>query len=229
MDRIAGAQSWDLPSRLASAPWIVFSNNHSDSAGEASVWKTVRRIADSLGPRVAGRAGQTEEEIEPSDKFHAHPRSASAQVGLRSIPFHVELSHRAIPCRYVILGCLSAGRKATATRLVARHDLKFDAEEKALLRSAPLIVRSGRASFYATILPRAEDYLRYDPNCMEAVDERGKAALQVVERRLAESTEYLLEWHEGQILVIDNWSALHGRSEAEAGSGRRLARIMIDA
>lgn len=229
MDRNTGAQFADLPSRLASAPWIVFSNNEGDSAGEASVWETIRRMADRLGPRAAGRAGQTEEEIEPSDKFHAHPRSASAQVGLRSIPFHVELSHRAIPCRYVVLGCISAGRKATATRLIARDDLKFDAEEKMLLRSAPLLVRSGRASFYATILPRTEDYLRYDPNCMEAVDERGKSALQVVERRLAESTECFLEWREGQILVIDNWSALHGRAEAEARSGRRLARIMIDA
>ncbi|MEP3145453.1 TauD/TfdA family dioxygenase [Qipengyuania citrea] len=112
--------------------------------------------------------------------------------------------------------------------MVDRANLKFEADELALLRSAPLLVRSGRSSFYATILPRSGTYLRFDPNCMDALDKRGRAALDAVRRRLAEAPEQLLDWKDGQIVVIDNWRALHGRAASEAGTGRRLARILVD-
>ncbi|WP_369009161.1 hypothetical protein [Aminobacter carboxidus] len=31
------------------------------------------------------------------------------------------------------------------------------------------------------------------------------------------------------MIIIDNWRVLHGRSPSDQGSGRRLARILIDA
>lgn len=218
----------DPLAQLARRPWAVFAPETIVSGQDASVWHAVGIVADRLGKTVAGRGGRTEQEIEPTETFRAHARSASARSGLGPLPLHVECSHYARPCRYVVLGCLSAGRSGTATRLVDRASLKFDADELALLRSAPLLVRSGRGSFYATILPRSGSYLRFDPSCMEALDRRGQTALDVVTKRLDEVPERLLNWKDRQIVVIDNWRALHGRAASEAASGRRLARILVD-
>lgn len=218
----------DLEELLMATPWVTCSVEQVTGSSQSSVWDAVRIVADRLGPRVAGRAGRTEEEIEPFERARAHPRSTSAITGLSAMPLHIELSHRAEPCRYVVLGCLRAGTGCTATRLVDRRNLNFSEEELSLLRNAPFLVRSGRNSFYATILPRTDSYIRYDSNCMEAVDDRGFAALNALNRRLDEVFEHRLEWIDGQILVIDNWRALHGREAVEAESGRRLARILIN-
>ncbi len=217
-----------LRETLVETPWALCSAAEITGSSRSSVWDAVRIVADQFGPRVIGREGRTEEEIEPLESMRAHPRSASATSGLSELPLHVELSHRTKPCRYVILGCLRVGKGRTATRLVDRRDVAFSADELALLQSAPVFVRTGRNSFYATILPRTSDYLRYDPNCMEAVDKRGLAALDTVKRRLAETPEQQMNWNEGQILVIDNWRALHGRAASQVASGRCLARVMID-
>lgn len=209
-------------------PWAICSSVDITGSSQSSVWDALRVVADQLGTRVAGRGGRLAEEIEPLERARAHPRSASAINGLSAMPLHIELSHRATPCRYVVLGCLRAGKGRAATRIIDRRTLNFSEEELNLLRSAPVLVRSGRSSFYATILPRTESYMRYDPHCMEAIDDRGRLALNVIERRLSEIVEQRVEWHEGQILVIDNWRALHGREEVEVGSDRLLARMLIN-
>jgi impB/mucB/samB family len=43
-------------------------------------------------------------------------------------------------------------------------------------------VRSGRSSFYTTMLPSDRSFFRYDPGCLEAVDARGRAALRLMKR-----------------------------------------------
>jgi alpha-ketoglutarate-dependent taurine dioxygenase len=79
------------------------------------------------------------------------------------------------------------------------------------------------------MLPSDRAFLRYDPGCLEAIDERGQAALRLIERRLAGSSPEVHYWRRGDILIIDNWRVLHGRGTSEQGSGRHLARILTDA
>ncbi|WP_366817314.1 TauD/TfdA family dioxygenase [Phenylobacterium sp.] len=107
--------------------------------------------------------------------------------------------------------------------------LGFSSEEQNLLEEAPVLVRSGRRSFYSTILARGGAFLRYDPGCLKAVDDRGQRALRLVEDRIAGAPSGAHHWRQGDILIIDNWRVLHGRSPSDRGSGRRLARILIDA
>ncbi|MGE4324534.1 MAG: TauD/TfdA family dioxygenase [Pseudodonghicola sp.] len=98
-----------------------------------------------------------------------------------------------------------------------------------LLEGTPVLVRSGRRSFYSTILAPGGAFLRYDPGCLEAVDQRGRMALALIEDRIAAASPQAHHWRQGDILIIDNWRVLHGRSPSGPGSGRRLARILIDA
>ena len=182
-----------------------------------------------LGTRAAGRAGAFEEVVQPQRCDEAHPRSLSAQHGLNSLPFHVELSHRLRPCRYLLLGCIDPGTPSAVTMLLDWRTLGFSTEEFQILESAPVLVRSGRRSFYSTVLPSDRAFLRYDPGCLRAVDERGRSALSLVERRLALASPKTHEWEQGDILIIDNWCVLHGRAPSQHGSGRHLARVLVDA
>ncbi|CUJ49197.1 TauD/TfdA family dioxygenase [Achromobacter kerstersii] len=187
------------------------------------------RFSSLLGTRIEGRAGALLEVIRPQTVEEAHPRSLSARYGLSALPFHIELSHRPRPCRYVLLGCIEPGQRTTVTMLLDWRTLGFAPEELRLLEDAPILVRTGRRSFYSTMLSSDRGFLRYDPGCLEAIDDRGQAALQLVERRLAEAVPELHYWRRGDILIIDNWRVLHGRGPSEQGSGRRLARVLIDA
>ena len=187
------------------------------------------RLGDLLGTRTAARTGAFEEVVRPQSTDDAHPRSLSARYGLGALPFHAELSHRPRPCRYLLLGCIDPGHSSAATTLLDWRTLDFSPEELGFLEGAPVLVRTGRRSFYSTILSPDRAFVRYDPGCLQAVDERGKAALTLVEHRLANSSPVVHHWRRGEILVIDNWCVLHGREPTDQGSARRLARILIDA
>jgi hypothetical protein len=110
------------------------------------------------------------------------------------------------------------GVVGAVTLLLDWRTLAFSSPELDLLAAAPVLVRSGKRSFYSTILPPDRSFLRYDPGCLEPVDER-----------LAKACPRAHDWKAGEILVIDNWRLMHGRGPASAGSGRFLARILIDA
>lgn len=187
------------------------------------------KLGDCLGACVAGRSGALEEVVEPHGADDAHPRSLSARYGLQALPFHTELSHRTRPCRYLLLGCIDPGSPAAATMLLDWRTLGFSSEELDILEGTPVLVRSGRRSFYSTILAPGGAFLRYDPGCLEAVDQRGRIAMALVEDRIAAASPQAHNWRRGDILIIDNWRVLHGRSPSDQGSGRRLARILIDA
>lgn len=187
------------------------------------------RLGDRLGTRVAGRANSLEEVVQPHAPDGAHPRSLSARYGLGTLPFHTELSHRARPCRYLLLGCIDPGSPAAATTLLGWQTLDLSQTELHLLEDTPVLVRSGRRSFYSTILAPGGAFLRYDPGCLEPVDERGREALALVADRIADAPSAAHHWRQGDILIIDNWRVLHGRSSSHRGSGRRLARILVDA
>lgn len=200
-----------------------------EGADADAIVRELCKLGDCLGTRVAGRAGSLEEVIEPKGAEDAHPRSLSARYGLDALPFHTELSHRTRPCRYLLLGCIDPGSSGAATKLLDWRTLGFSSEELDLLEETPVLVRSGRRSFYSTILAPGGAFLRYDPGCLEAVDQRGHTALALIEHRIAAASPQAHEWHRGDILIIDNWRVLHGRSSSDPRSGRRLARILIDA
>jgi hypothetical protein len=225
---IAAFEREHLLGQMAARGW---SSHCIAGVDPGSIVRELGRIGDCLGTRVAGRAGSFEEVIQPRAVDDAHPRSLSSRYGLGALPFHTELSHRTRPCRYLLLGCIDPGSSATATMLLDWRNLKFSLQELDLLEATPVLVRTGRRSFYSTILAPGGVFFRYDPACLEALDDRGLSALRLVEARIdgAASEAEAHHWRQGDILIIDNWRVLHGRGPSDHGSGRRLARILIDA
>ena len=139
---------------------------------------------------------------------------------------HIDTAHYLRPARYLLLGCANAGQSGAQTRLAPISALKFSPRELSLLASAAVLVRTGRRSFYSTILDKGRPFLRYDPGCMEPLDARGEEALQIVSDAIGRTDVIKHEWRRGEILLIDNWKMLHGRT-ATAANSRLLFRVSV--
>lgn len=186
----------------------------------------VLAFARRIGPVVAGRNGALIEPIVPRPTEAAEERSLSAAYGLSELPMHIDTAHYLRPARYLLLGCANPGQSGAQTRLAPISALKFSPRELSLLASAAVLVRTGRRSFYSTILDKGRPFLRYDPGCMEPLDARGEEALQIVSDAIGRIEVIKHEWRRGEILLIDNWYMLHGRT-ATAADNRLLFRVSV--
>lgn len=196
------------------------------AAAETEIADRLMTFARRVGTPLPGRNGRLIEPITPQDEQSAEARSLSAIHGLGEMPLHMDSAHRLKPARLLLIGCVAPGGSRAQTRLVDTRQLIFTAKEMELLSSAPLLVRTGRRSFYSTVLDRSRPFLRYDPGCMESIDGRGEEALTVMRRALAQTSTHLHDWVQGEILMIDNWRMVHGRTPA-AADDRLLLRVSV--
>ncbi len=188
--------------------------------------ETLLALAYRMGPVIPGRNGALIESIVPRSIEAAEERSLSAIYGLSELPLHIDTAHYLRPARYLLLGCANPGRSTTQTRLAPTSALEFSPSELSLLSSTALLVRTGRRSFYSTILDHNRPFFRYDPGCMEPLDARGEQAMQIVSDAINRIEVIRHEWRRGEILLIDNWKMLHGRS-ATAADDRQLFRVSV--
>jgi hypothetical protein len=211
-----------LRERAAFAGWAVA------RASPERLMDTMQAIAATLGPVVGGRNGRLVEEVVPRPRDEAHSRSISRTHGIEALPLHVELGHRPRPCRYVLLGCIDPGAGKAGTSLLDWRELAFDEDLLGEMASTPMFVRSGRRSFYTTMLPRCRSWLRFDRGCLEPVTARSAAALQRAAYLIDGAEVAMHRWTCGDVLLFDNWRVLHGREAATVRDGRRLVRMLID-
>lgn len=208
------------PLQLASGFQVI----ESPVRGLAKMAEATVAMARMFGPVIGGRFGRLVEEVVPTAFDEALPRSLSASYGTGALPLHTDTAHRLRPARVIILGCVNVGMPISATRLLDSTSLRWSASEWQLLSSAVFLVRTGRHSFYSSILNDDFEFVRFDPGCMEPTDNRSEMALQLFSDRISSARCQTVDWLEGRFLVLDNWRMLHGRSAASCKSGRVLVR-----
>lgn len=186
-------------------------------------------LAAQLGTPVATRAsGNVCETLKPTDAHFAHPHSLSGIYSLGEFPLHSDTAHWMTPCRFLIVACLSPGSGNRPSLLLDTQQLALDQEQISLLQRTPLRVTNGRNSFFSTILAKNRPFVRFDPGCMTPLTADGRRALAVFSKSRWPDHVETIYWHEGKVLVIDNWRLLHGRGKADCSdSDRTLLRVSI--
>lgn len=137
----------------------------------------------------------------------------------------MDLAHKARPARYLVLGCSSVGAQQACTELLERQRF-LSTTQNQVARAEPFLIRSGRHSFYGSILEGDEEYVRFDPGCMQGATKRA----QLLMTQLLDSNpcpSYSHQWQVGDILVIDNWRMLHRRTDATRSLDRTLLRVTV--
>jgi len=216
-------QTSHLRGQANSVGWAMIRSDYNE---KDEIIALMRTIGEELGRAVVGRHSASTEFLRPRSRAEASPRSQSAAFGLDEIPLHSDQSHKPLPCRYLLLGCLDADG-ATSTNMLKWRNLNLSDAEWCLLEQAPILVDNGRLSFFSTILPANRSYMRYDRACLRARCDRGATALTLLEHRLSRECPTNHFWRRGDILLIDNWNTLHGRA-ASTQSSRCLVRMMFD-
>jgi Taurine catabolism dioxygenase TauD, TfdA family len=186
-------------------------------------------VAERLGNPVSGRAGRKIEPLIPTKQGAANTNSLSVVHGVGSFPIHTDGAHRIQPPRFVVLVCASPGTSPVPTTLIRFRDLKFTASERTRLEAAPFLVRNGRRSFYSTICSPSRMFIRFDAGCMMPQGPQSEASARLIAHRANEIGFTLVHWRTGDVLVIDNWTVLHGRGLgiSEASSDRKLLRVSV--
>ena len=87
-------------------------------------------------------------------------------------------------------------------------------------------IRSGSASFYATMLDPRRRFLRCDPTCISSLTDAGRA-LQIKIGNMCCAPTHQVRWQPGRTMIFDNWRLLHRRAEASRSKWRKLLRISI--
>jgi alpha-ketoglutarate-dependent taurine dioxygenase len=215
----------DLASRVKDAGW--FFTSLGDRAG--NMVAELRTLASRLGEPMAGRAGQQIETLSPLHPTEAKPKSLSVLHGLASFPLHTDGAHLLHPPRFVMLACVTPGSRGVPTVVVRLRDIRLDEPAMQCLRTAPFLVRNGRRSFYSTICDFDRPFIRFDPGCMTALHANGRAAIDLLSDRTAKCDRSAVDWQAGHILIIDNWTVLHGRGHfnSVASPDRTLLRMSI--
>lgn len=184
------------------------------------------QLGQSLGtPRGTRSRRRLVDELRPRDAHEVSVPSLSRSVGRGMQPWHMDEAHRVEPARYVVMGILECPPSTAPTELLEAHTLiPSKLQEEAI--SEPFLVRTGAGSFYATITARDQQFVRFDPGCMEGATERAtRLMIGLVDQKLLPT--HVHHWNPGSVLVIDNWKMLHRRADASKSMDRTLYRVSV--
>ena len=157
----------------------------------------------------------------------AHIPSLSAIFGYGEFPAHVDGAHEDRPPRYLVLYCVTDAQRR-ATRLYRWTEVQGKMRCPALLQRELFYYRTGRRSFADSIASQSRSFIRFDPGCMLPATTRATSVLADVQASLHQVAPFETIWIPGLVLLIDNWSVLHGRGLAEREGERVILRASLD-
>jgi alpha-ketoglutarate-dependent taurine dioxygenase len=201
-----------------------------DASTETSLCNGLLSLASMLGAPVVPHKGvPSVSQLRPKQTKYARHKSLSAQFSVGAFPLHTDTAHWPVPCRYLLLACLTPGIGERETFVLDSATLGMPAQQRELLYTVPFRVLNGRLSFFSTVLQHGRPFIRYDPGCMSPVFPNGERVREILDNGTRPAQMTSIRWTPGQVLVIDNWRILHGRGEAACDDGQRtLLRLYVN-
>jgi alpha-ketoglutarate-dependent taurine dioxygenase len=168
----------------------------------------------------------------PRDQRDAPLNTYSGNFGRNEFPLHTDLAHWSRPPRYFLLRCIR-GSKHVSTRLfdgsLVVRALGTDALRTAIVQPRRSM-RNGKQLL--PLLGRCREvsrnFLRWDSIYLRPASlKSSKVFSNVLEfLRACQPLEIFLLDH-GDMLLVDNWRFLHGRSTAQFDDFRCIERIYL--
>jgi alpha-ketoglutarate-dependent taurine dioxygenase len=204
--------------QVIAAGWLRFSLPE-----HGTISTQIDFIAQSLATPVAGRKRRMIEELAPTRREDAESRSLSAIHGLSCFPLHTDGAHLIEPPRFIVLACVNPGSTSVPTVLARFRDLGVDG------KAGVYLVRNGRRSFYSSIRDPSRPFIRFDQGCMTPIDDHARRTMDAIADSGASIEQTAIYWRKGDVLILDNWSMLHGRGlpTSSVSPDRRILRTSV--
>lgn len=187
-------------------------------------------LALQVGVPIALGSKRTVHFLTPEPKEHRPPNTYSGIYGLGAFPLHTDLAHHRVPPRYLMLRC-NAPDDGVGTTLADSADVIASVGASLLSRALvqPRRPRNGIRPLLRLFDP-AIPLFRWDSEYIRPASDAGSQAVSAVSNALERQrvTEVQLR-RPGDLLVIDNWRMLHGRTAVpQCSRGRRIARAYLE-
>jgi hypothetical protein len=165
--------------------------------------------------------------LTPLAKEAALPNTYSGNFGISEFPLHTDLAHWATPPRFFMLRCIR-GAQTVVTKVLDGSELIRVFGEGNLRR---IIVKPRRPLLYGMRLLRlykppssgTVGCIRWDSLYLLPASGQSGAAMNQIEALLLHLPQISITLSEpGDILIVDNWRCLHGRSPVEEEARDRL-------
>lgn len=191
---------------------------------DVSTLELARGLADVIGTRVCASVDTLTTTAPGTKPLNTY----GGNYALSRLPLHTDLAHWAVPPRYLILRCV-VGCPDVVTHVVHHREIvrltPIGLIDRALLR--PRRRLDGRMFL---LRMRHGSIFRWDSLFLEP----DNAEARLMRELLAEEPsrfvpdEVVMD-QPGKAILIDNWSAMHGRGEVPpCAVSRRLERVYLE-
>jgi L-asparagine oxygenase len=164
------------------------------------------------------------QQLKPHRIEDSRPTQYSGHFGLGEFPLHSDLAHWAIPPRYLLLRCVR-GASSVTTNILPWMAI-VDLLGRTTLTKAVFAVRTSRP-FHSGLVRALSTHqntsvLRWDSIFLKPMSQGAIALSQVMSAKAWDDVtiKFVLE-EPGDMLLIDNWSVLHGRSAVKPSDTHR--------
>jgi alpha-ketoglutarate-dependent taurine dioxygenase len=183
-----------------------------------------------VGTPVSLGSGSSLHALTPASTDQRGPNSYSGLYGLGAFPLHTDLAHYRLPPRYFVLRCRLPG-SLVGTTLLDSADIVASVGASLLSRGLvqPRRPRAGTRPLLRLYDP-AIRLFRWDFEFIRPASDAGAEAVAAVGAALhrSEPAEIRLDYP-GDMVVIDNWRMLHGRTAVPpSGTGRCIERVYLE-
>jgi hypothetical protein len=152
----------------------------------------------------------------------ARPNTLSSRHGVDAFPLHTDHVLAITVPRYILL--VAPRERATKTVLFDSRELIREFGEEHLHRS--LFLQRSQAGQYVRLLNYSKDrrLFKYNSDVFRPVNSEAQTIQDYIQ---AATHVTVVDWQKFYMVLIDNWAALHGRSESLDPSDVGLFRFTI--
>jgi hypothetical protein len=189
------------------------------------------QLARSIGNPVPSPTGELIKELSPKPAAEAHTDTFSATYATNSFPLHTDTAFWPRPCRYIVMRVRGDCRRPTTALTFEKlfdcvsPDLRF------LAYRSVWRIRTRSRSFYCSMRFRINDIpgWRYDSTCMIPANDAAASLRTELAPFLEGNQIEQIHWARDTAIVLDNWTALHGRGPSPNEEQLRiLERIYVE-
>lgn len=181
-------------------------------------------LADVIGARVFASIDTLTTTVPGTKPLNTY----GGNYALSRLPLHTDLAHWAVPPRYLMLRCV-VGSPDVVTHVVHQREIARSTPagliDRALLR--PRRRLDGRMFL---LRMRQDSIFRWDSLFLEPDNAEARLVRELLgdEPTRIVPDEVVMD-QPGKAILIDNWSALHGRSAVPSSAmARRLERVYLE-
>lgn len=187
-------------------------------------------LAKNLGEITCHPNGEVYDVVVANNGVNARTGSFSQKFGFDEFPLHTDTAFWAIPARFLVMW--SPEVSATSTTILSWRDIldSFSESEKRIINDAIFLVNTFENISYRGVefSSSGDKGFRYDPNIMTPANKQGELFVGIFHRVIQRMNLINFHWSGSNVLIINNWNMLHGRSQIEnKHENRKIFRAYV--